>query len=149
MIRPATPEDAPLLARLRLEFRASFGEVDEPENIFLLRCERWIHQTLRENRDWNCWIAEPGVTVAGTIWLQFIEKIPNPVAELEWHGYITNLFVREAFRGKALGSQLLAKALEACRTRGVDAVFLWPTPQSRSLYTRHGFTVAADIMTRR
>ena len=83
---------------------------------------------------------------AGTVWLQWIEKIPNPVAELEWHGYITSLYVREAFRERRLGTALLETALAACDERGVDAVILWPTPRSRSLYLRHGFAVRDDIM---
>jgi hypothetical protein len=28
----------------------------------------------------------------------------------------------------------------------VDAVILWPTARSRSLYLRHGFTAPDDIM---
>lgn len=146
MIRPATRGDAALLARLRYEFRASFGSGEEPESEFLPRCERWIEQRLASGGTWNAWIAESHGVTAGTIWLQWIEKIPNPVAELEWHGYITSLYVREEFRGKQLGSALLETALAACRNRGVDAVILWPTPRSRSLYLRHGFTAQDDIM---
>lgn len=146
MIRPATREDAPILARLRYEFRASFGSVEEPASEFLPRCERWIGQKLGDTDTWKAWIAESNGGAAGTIWLQWIEKIPNPVAELEWHGYITSLYVREEDRGKQLGTALLETALAACRDRGVDAVILWPTPRSRSLYLRHGFAVRDDIM---
>jgi GNAT superfamily N-acetyltransferase len=145
-IRPATSDDAAVLARLRYEFRASFGSVEEPEQEFLPRCEHWIGEKLGPEQAWSVWIAESAGIAAGTIWLQWIEKIPNPVAELEWHGYITNLYVREQFRGRELGSSLLKAALEACRKRGVDAVILWPTPRSRSLYARHGFAVRDDIM---
>jgi GNAT superfamily N-acetyltransferase len=146
MIREATTRDAALLALLRYEFRASFGKVEEAEAEFLPRCERWIAGRLVAGGNWSAWLAEIDGAAAGTIWLQWIEKIPNPVAELEWHGYITNLYVRESHRGKQLGTGLLGSALAACRTRGVDAVILWPTPRSRTLYTRHGFTVSEDVM---
>ena len=146
MIRPATREDVAILARLRYEFRAGFGSVEEPESEFVPRCERWVEQRLAAGDRWKAWIAESGGVAAGTIWLQWIEKIPNPVAELEWHGYITSLFVRETHRGKQLGTALLETALAACRDRGVDAVILWPTPPSRSLYLRHGFTAGEDIL---
>jgi GNAT superfamily N-acetyltransferase len=149
MIRPATFEDATALARLRYEFRASFGTVVEDESRFLARCAEWISHRLRPGGAWDAWIAEADGTAAGAIWLQWIEKIPNPVAELEWHGYISSFYVREIFRGRRLGSGLLAAALSACRARGVDAVILWPTPHSRSLYVRHGFSVRDDIMVRR
>jgi GNAT superfamily N-acetyltransferase len=146
MIRPAGADDAAILARLRYEFRASFGRVEEPETEFLPRCERWIRDRLKTGGSWNAWLAEYEGTPAGTLWLQWIEKIPNPVAELEWHGYITNLYVRERFRGNQLGTALLETALSTCRARGVDAVILWPTPRSRTLYQRHGFTVRDDVM---
>ena len=146
MIRPATPADSTLLAQLRYEFRASFGTVEENQAEFLGRCERWIRDRLGSGDRWSAWIAEHEGTAAGTIWLQWIEKIPNPVSESEWHGYITSLYVRESFRGKALGSSLLMTALDTCRAKGVDAVILWPTPRSRSLYLRHGFTARDDIM---
>lgn len=31
----------------------------------------------------------------------------------------------------------------------IDAVMLWPTPRSRGLYERYGFTVRDDVMMRR
>jgi GNAT superfamily N-acetyltransferase len=145
MIRPATSADAAVLARLRHEFRAASGAVEETEADFLPRCERWIRDRL-VGEGWSAWIAEHGGVPAGTVWLQWIEKIPNPIRELEWHGYITSLYVREAFRGRSLGSSLLETALGACRQRGVDAVILWPTPRSRSLYARHGFQAADDLL---
>jgi GNAT superfamily N-acetyltransferase len=87
--------------------------------------------------------------LVGSVWLHFLEKLPNPVAEPEWHGYISSLFVRPAVRGSGLGSRLLVAALEECDRRGCDAVLLWPTPRSRSLYLRHGFTVRDDVLERR
>jgi hypothetical protein len=44
---------------------------------------------------------------------------------------------------------LLGACLRECETRAVDAVVLWPTPASRTLYFRHGFAVREDLMERR
>jgi hypothetical protein len=41
-IRSARAADAPILARLRYEFRASFGAVVEAEPDFVARCTEWI-----------------------------------------------------------------------------------------------------------
>ena len=57
MIREATTRDAAILARLRYEFRASFGKVDEAESEFLPRCERWIAGRLRAGGNWSAWLA--------------------------------------------------------------------------------------------
>jgi GNAT superfamily N-acetyltransferase len=94
---------------------------------------------------WRVWIAELGASAVGCVWLQLIEKLPNPVAETEWHAYVSNLFVRDDARGHGVGSQLLRGALDECDRLDVDNVILWPTPRSRSLYTRNGF-VSADNM---
>ena len=40
----------------------------------------------------------------------------------------------------------LGAALDRCRQQGVDAVILWPTPESRSLYERHGFKSETGLL---
>jgi GNAT superfamily N-acetyltransferase len=151
-VRPATPADAPALARLRYEFRAALGVPDESEEAFVARCEAWMAARLAE-RDagpWRCWVAEDGggPGPVGTVWLQVIEKVPNPTPEPETHAYVTNLYVRPRARGGGTGSALLAAALAWCEARRVHAVILWPTPRSRSLYERHGFSTPASLMER-
>ena len=99
---------------------------------------------------WRCWIAETERAGAvGMVWVQFLEKLPNPVAEPELHGYLTSFYVRAAARGHGIGSALLVTALNACRERGCESVFLWPTPRSRPLYLRFGFTEQAGMLERR
>ncbi|MBI4420377.1 MAG: GNAT family N-acetyltransferase [Gemmatimonadetes bacterium] len=97
---------------------------------------------------WRCWVAEAQGTVVGHVWLQLVEKIPNPVKENEQHAYITNLYVEESARG-GVGTALIEAALEWCAGRAVDDVILWPTDHSRTLYERHGFSVSPAIMARR
>lgn len=148
VIRMATMADVPALVRLRYEFRASQALPVEPEADFLARCTAWMESRLDSGRSWRCWLAEDARAV-GTIWLYRIEKLPNPVGEAESHGYVSSLYVTPASRGKGLGDRLLGACLEACLAEGVDAVILWPTPRSRSLYQRHGFTVRQDLLERR
>ena len=70
--------------------------------------------------------------------MQLFEKIPNPVNERELHAYVTNFYVVPEMRSHGLGKRLLNKGLSWCRARGTDAVILWATPESRSLYRRCG-----------
>jgi GNAT superfamily N-acetyltransferase len=148
-VRPATKADAATLARLRYEFRASQDPAVEPEADFLARCTTWMEARLVPAGWWRCWLAELAGRVVGTIWLHRIEKLPNPVGEAETHGYVSSLYVDPACRGEGLGGRLLGACLEACLAEGVDAVILWPTPRSRSLYQRHGFAVREDLLERR
>lgn len=145
-IRPAVATDAPRLAELRWEFRVLLRPPRESGTAFIGRCAAWMAARLPSALPWRCWVAEHDRRIIGQLWLQLIEKVPNPIAECETHGYITNVFVIPEERGKGVGTALLSKAIECCREARVDSVILWPTPESRTIYERHGFEVRDDVM---
>jgi len=144
-IRPANSADASALAQLRYQFRSVADRNLESEPEFLRRCITWMAERLQQPQ-WRCWIAERDKETIGALWLQLIEKIPNPTSEPEFHAYVTNVFVNESARGQGIGSQLLSEALEFCKNQSVHAVILWPSEKSRTLYERHGFQVRSDLM---
>jgi ribosomal protein S18 acetylase RimI-like enzyme len=148
-IRLAGPSDAPTLARLRYDFRAGQDPATEPEADFVARCTGWMAARLVPGSAWRCWAAEDADRLIGTLWLQLLEKLPNPVAEPERHGYITSVYVDPSRRGAGLGSRLLETCLRLCVAEGLDAVILWPSARSRRLYERHGFAVRDDLFERR
>jgi len=138
-IRQATSGDAFALSRLRYEFRSSHREPSESLDEFTQRCAEWMRARLDKDGAWRCWVAEGGGQLVGCVWIQLVEKIPNPSSiEPERHAYLTNFYVVESARG-GLGARLLSTALDFCANYGVDSVFLWPTERSRTLYLRHGF----------
>lgn len=145
-MRLATPADARVLAGLRYDFRSALNPAVEPEEAFVARCSDWMAERLAPPSPWRCWVYERDTGVSGHIWLQLIEKIPNPAPELERHAYITNVYVRPDARGSGAGKALLEAALSFCTANAVDSVILWPTDRSRTLYARHGFAVRADLM---
>ena len=145
-VRSAMPDDAALLARLRFELRAALHELREDEAEFIERCTRWMRERLNDGGRWRCWIAEREGTTIGAVWVQLIEKIPNPIAAPECYVYLTNFYVRPEERGQGFGSQLLAEALSWTRSNNAELVLLWPTERSKSLYARHGFVTADDFM---
>ena len=147
-VRRATPNDASARAALRFAFRSSIGAAVEAEDAFVARCADWMRDRLAGDTRWRVWILEAASEPIGNIWLQLIEKLPNPVEEHETHGYVTNFFVRPEHRGGGGGSRLLKAVLAECEASSVDTIILWPTPQSRSLYERHGFRTTDAVMTR-
>jgi GNAT superfamily N-acetyltransferase len=145
-IRLAGEADARSLARLRYAFRASTGIATENEAIFLDRCTAWMEEHLAAESRWKCWVTEKTGKLTGCVWVQLVEKIPNPRDESENHAYLTNFYLEESVRGRGVGSRLLEEVIEWCRTRKVHAVILWPTERSRGLYARQGFAVRDDLM---
>ena len=139
-IRPATTDDAETLAAMRWDFRSARASPSEDRGAFLARCAAWMRHELGEAGSWRAWLAiDDAGQVVGHVWMRAIRKIPNPVGDLENLGYLSNLFVLPQSRG-GVGSELLRTALDWARASGVDTVMLWPTPRSRTLYQRHGFT---------
>ena len=144
-IRIATEADTPLLAKFRYELRSS-GEMNESEDQFIERCTLWMRERLCSGSWWRCWIAESDEVACGNVWAQVVEKIPNPVIESECYIYVTNFYVREEYRGQGIGSRLLSEVLAWGKTRNAHTAILWPRERSKSLYLRHGFSIAEDLM---
>ena len=144
-IRIATEADAPALAQLRFELRSSAKRV-ESDAEFLERCAAWMRERLRDRSCWRCWIAERQQTPIGNVWAQVVEKIPNPASETECFVYLTNFYVREDYRGQGIGTQLLTAVLDWSKAQQAYTIILWPRERSKTLYARHGFTAADDLM---
>ena len=150
-VRAATAADAPALAQLRFAFRSEYQQIVESESGFVARCEQWMRDRLVRDTGWRAWVAvrRDGGTLCGTLWLQLIEKLPNPGDETELHAYITSVFIHPDIRNSGVGSRLIEAALASCRALQVDTAFLWPSSRSRPLYARHGFIQPEDMLAQR
>jgi GNAT superfamily N-acetyltransferase len=143
-IRVADATDAAELAELRWEFRVGREPASEPHDAFVARCEAWMRHEL-SGAVWRSWVAIHDGVIVGAVWLRTLPKIPNPVAERDHLAYLSNLYVRPSERG-GTGTALLEMAIRWARAQEMDRVILWPTGQSVTLYARHGFTRAGDVM---
>jgi len=142
----ATSADCRALAEMRYRFRTELASPAEPRSQFVRRCASWMKKRFRVGSSaWQCWVVDDGKQLLGHVCLQLFEKMPNPVNEREVHAYLTNFYVMPEMRGRGLGRKLLKTAASWCRARGVDAVILWASPASKSLYRRCGFATSADI----
>lgn len=145
-VRLATSGDWNALAEMRYRFRTELGSATESKSRFVRRCTSWMRKRFRARSNaWRCWVVDDGDQLLGHVCVQFFEKMPNPVNESEVHAYLTNFYVVPEVRSHGLGRRLLNKALSWCRAQGADAVILWATPGSRSLYRRCGLVEPADI----
>ena len=146
-IRVATSGDWCALAEMRYQFRIEVGSPTETKSRFVGRCTSWIKKAFGANSSaWRCWVIDDGKQLLGHVCVHLFEKMPNPVNEPEAHAYLTNFYVVPELRGRGLGRKLLNKALTWCRAQGADAVILWATAESKSLYLRCGLREPADIL---
>jgi GNAT superfamily N-acetyltransferase len=147
-VRRAIPDDASALAELRWEFRSGREPAVESHEVFIERCARWMRRQL-DGGTWQAWVAlDDHAAIVGQVWVDLIEKLPNPVGERERHAYLSNLYVKPDARGRT-GAALLEAALEWTRTRDVDSVVLWATPRSVTLYQRYDFARAGGRLMER
>jgi GNAT superfamily N-acetyltransferase len=134
IVRPAVPGDAPALARLRWRCRTEKEEpVAETFEGFMARCEKWMAQRLGQSGRWRCWTAVDAGRTVGCVWLELLEKVPNPTSEPEEHAYVTSLYVEPGHRLAGLGGALLDAAVRECGRRGLDCALRWRTSESLSL----------------
>jgi GNAT superfamily N-acetyltransferase len=146
-IRLARSSDCNALAEMRYRFRAETQSVTETKSRFMRRCTSWMRKRFRSGSyPWRCWVAEDGKQLLGHVCVQLFQKMPNPVNEPEAHAYLTNFYVVPEMRGRGLGRKLLNKALSWCRAQDADAVILWATAESKSLYRQCGLLEPADIL---
>jgi len=154
-IRLATPEDAETLAALRYEFRSSIRAAPEPRDRFVSRCAAWMRARLESSDGtgasaaWRCWVASRDAELLGHIWIELVERIPNPASEPELYAYLTNFYIREEVRGAGVGAEMLERVLAWCDAKNVDMTFLTATERSQTLYARHGFGHRGDLLMRR
>ena len=146
-LRLAGPGDCSALAEMRYRFRAETEPATETKSRFVRRCTSWMRNRFRSGSyPWRCWVLDDGKQLLGHVCVELFEKVPNPANdEPEVHAYITNFYVVPEMRSQGFGKRLLNEALSWCRARNTDAVILWATSGSKSLYRRCGFVEPTDV----
>jgi GNAT superfamily N-acetyltransferase len=142
-IRQARLGDADELARLRWEFRIEFGTPATRDlDAFVQEFRSFTRDAFADGSPWRAWVAEDGGRLVGCAWLRLVEKVPHPNRSLDERpiAYVTNMFVDADHRNSGLGRELLRRAVDFARERGVDGVVVWPSERSRPFYERAGFS---------
>ena len=87
-------------------------------------------------------VAERDGAVLGHMFLAFRTAAAYVRPEFREHGYVSELFVREAARGEGIGRALLAEAERLTRERGLDRLMIAVVAGNdgaEALYRRSGF----------
>lgn len=154
-VRRASAADAAALAASRYRFRTTFdsprpateGAAFETEAAFIERAAPLVEGFLRGGR-WHAWIAESDGRICGHLFLQLIDKMPNPdPREPERLAYLTSFFVEPGLRDHGVGAALMEQLETFAQGSDVEKILIvGTTVRSRSLYARRGFAPAPDLL---
>ncbi|WP_125264448.1 GNAT family N-acetyltransferase [Streptomyces alboflavus] len=144
-VRKAQAADAVALAHLRWRFK----QEDEPgprgeEEPFIRECTEWMR--VRLAGPWTAWVAEADNEVHGHVFLNHVEKVPEPGTTADTLGYVTNFYVCPEYRGRGLGKALLEEVVRHGQQNRLDTLIVWPSERSASLYRRVGFTAPEETL---
>ena len=90
------------------------------------------------------WLASEDEVPVGMASLFEYRRMPRPgLTPARW-GYVSNMFVREEFRGRGVGSDLLQTLIAAAEERDYARLVLSPSERARPFYRRAGFVVPDD-----
>ena len=146
-VRDATPDDAPLLARLR-----SAWDLDRhgrpADTDFAARLADWM-RTHPGHRaalalDTSVEPAEP----VGMAWLAIAERVPRVDAFDRAAGDIQSVFVAPEHRGRGVGSALIAHLTAIAEQLGLAFVGVHSSTEGIPLYRSAGFASSPKMMRR-
>jgi len=98
-------------------------------------CDRWEFEFLLRAFPAGCLVARAGATP-----IAFVTAIGYGGS-----GWIGNLLVQSAFRGRGVGASLMELALDALAAAGAETVWLTASDAGRPIYERLGFRTVDTI----
>jgi GNAT superfamily N-acetyltransferase len=143
--RAVTPSDLDLVCRQR---EAMFRDADGSHGALAdmtASFRDWLRPRLDDGSYFG-WITEhQGVPVAG-LGMMVIDWPPHPLHPHDSRrGYILNVFVEPAHRGRGLATALMTAAAGEARRRGITFMILHATAMGRSLYEKLGWKPTSEM----
>lgn len=144
-VRKAQTTDATALAHLRWRFKQEDEpELSREEASFIRACTEWMR--IRLAGTWTAWVVEADNDVQGHVFLNHVEKVPEPGGGAAALGYVTNFYVCPEYRNRGLGKALLEEVVRHGRQNQLDTLIVWPSERSASLYSRVGFGASEEAL---
>jgi GNAT superfamily N-acetyltransferase len=145
--RQAHEGDILRLAEMRWAFRAEEGAsaptVDKAA--FFDACANFLREGLSSGR-WAYRVAEHDGLIISHMFVQRIAKVPKPGRLADAFGYLTNVYTEPSYRGRGIGSALMAHVVEWAKAQDLELLVVWPSQPSREFYRRAGFCSDNEIM---
>lgn len=143
-IRPATPEDADVIAVQRGEMFVDMG------NLTPLNAEEqrplwadWLGHAIPAG-EYTGLLVQHGPEIVGGVGMMFHPKMPSASDPTTRKAYIMNMHVAPEHRRQGLAEALMQAALAETRQRGLKSVSLHAAPMGKRIYERLGFVEATN-----
>jgi GNAT superfamily N-acetyltransferase len=153
-VRPATPHDAPVLAKHRVEMFRDMGRITDEATAADLRTatEPMIGEWVAAGA-YVGWLAEPGTRpglVVGGAGIQLRPMLPRPSRDGPGilsgpEAYVLNVFVERAWRRRGVAALLMEYVVSYARERRIRVVTLHASDDGRALYERLGFVPTNEM----
>jgi GNAT superfamily N-acetyltransferase len=146
-IRVATPDDAAVIARHRVEMFRDMGTLpNEFAAPLATAAERYFLEAI-PRQTYVGWLASPAAhlgEVIGGAGIQVREALPRLTwdqtgVDLGPQGLIVNVYTERAWRRKGVAERLMQEVLHWTGARGMRNVVLHASAEGRALYEKLGF----------
>lgn len=139
-IRLATVEDVDELVRLRLDFLKEVGNVEDGADGDEL-CALMREYLLRKlpTGEFLAWVAEGDGAIVATSGVTLFERPPNGANPAGLEAYLSNMYTLPGWRGRGVGTALVATVVAHLKATPVKRVWLHATEEGRPVYAKAGF----------
>lgn len=141
-IRLATLQDIGQLVQMRWDFtledypNKTYSEEDWDR--FSIECSAFLHQAIRSER-WHIWVAESDNEIVSHIYIELIQKVPRPGRITYPFAYMTNVYIKEMYRRKGIGTKLLTTINHWIQENKYEFVIVWPSEDGIEFYKKNGY----------
>ncbi|WP_051941027.1 GNAT family N-acetyltransferase [Stenoxybacter acetivorans] len=139
-IRKSIISELPTLADLRWALCSDDEETEQP-----IDKAHFTEQFLKKEMELDAmgnlinFVAEKNAELIGVISLILVNKIPSPYGINGCWGYVTNVYVRPAYRNNGVGKKLLNFVKDQAVANKCELLVVWPSDRSYPFYKRAGF----------
>ena len=146
-IRPATLDDLDELIRLRLDFLREVGSLKAgADGGGLGAAMREYMERKMPAGGFLAWVAESEGALVATSGVTIFERPPNGANLSGLEAYLSNMYTLPAWRGRGVGTALVATIVAHLKTTRVRRIWLHATEQGRPVYAKAGFVPSETDM---
>lgn len=145
-IRPVAPGDAAAICAQRERLFAEAGRPAEAIAAVRERFAHWLRERLADGRYFGFMAQVDGRVVGGAGQIE-LEWPPHPAHPLDdRRGYVLNVFVEPAHRGRGIAKKLMDAAEAEFRRRGITFVALHASALGRPVYEATGWIAGNEMV---